>query len=114
MKFVFIAHPMSGDIEGNMQKVVAICRSIHSEEIIPVFPSALTRRYLTPDPRDRALAQTMIEEYFRRRIIDEVWLYGTDLTDGMKREVRFAVTYNIPVVAQTPQMQLSLDTYLKV
>ena len=110
---VFICHPMTGDIEGNTKKVVEICRSIHSKDIIPVFPSFTTRRYLTPDPADRELARIMIEEYFRRRVIDEVWIFGDRLTAGIKREIRLAIKYGIPVVAKTRETEIALSEFLQ-
>jgi len=35
-KTVFIAHPISGDIRGNVQKVLGICEKVHTKDIIPV------------------------------------------------------------------------------
>lgn len=111
-KTVFIAHPMTGDIEGNSTKVTAICREIHSPEIIPIFPSFTTRRYLTPDPKDRELATAHIQEYFNRKMIDEVWLYGDKITDGMWREIRTAFDRKIPVVPKTRETQVALSNAL--
>lgn len=108
-KTVFIAHPMSGDVEGNTEKVVAICRSIHSEEVIPVFPSFTTRRYLTPDPKDRKLAEVHILEYFRRGFIDELWLYGDRITDGMWREIKTAGENGVLVIAMTEETKSALS-----
>jgi hypothetical protein len=107
-KIVFIAHPMSGDIQGNTEKVVDICRSIHSDEVIPLFPSFTTRRYLTDDPTHRAWAKAHIHEYFRRKIPDELWLFGDRITDGMKREIALAREYWIPVFAKTPETQAAM------
>ena len=106
---VFVAHQMTGDLEGNTAKVVAICRAIHSEEIIPVHPSFTTRRYLTADPRDRELAKAHREEYFRRGMIDELWLYGKILSDGMWEEVQLARKYNIPVFAKSAETRRGLS-----
>ncbi len=109
-RVVFIAHPMSGDIEGNMQKVVAICRAIHSIETVPVFPSALTRRYLDAHPasQDRQLAAVNIEQYFARGFVDELWLYGEEVTAGMWHEVGLARRHNIRVVGMSPETRAAL------
>lgn len=104
-KTVMIVHPMTGDIEGNLKKVDAICRAIHGSEIIPVFPSYTTRRYLTPDPKDRELAKTHIEEYLKRGFVDEVWVYGNRVTEGMMRVILTAMEYNIPVVSKSRETQ---------
>lgn len=104
-KTVMIVHPMTGYIEGNLKKVDVICREIHSSEIIPVFPSYTTRRYLTSDPKDRELAKAHIEEYLKRGFIDEVWVYGDRVTEGMLKVMLTAMTFNIPVISKTRETQ---------
>ena len=111
LKRVMIAHPMSGDIEGNTAKVVAICRAIHSEEAMPVFPSFTTRRYLTDDPHDRELAAIHIREYLKSGFVHELWLYGGRITPGMWREIRTAREFGIPVVAKTPATAAELHLH---
>lgn len=110
-KMIFVAHPMSGDIEGNTRKVIAICKSIHSEDVIPVFPSLLWRGYLGDSAEDRALAEMVNTPYFIRRFIDEMWLYGDRLSDGMKKEILLADKYHIPVFAKTPETDRALSAF---
>lgn len=31
VKTVFIAHPIAGDIEGNVKKVLEICKRVHTD-----------------------------------------------------------------------------------
>ena len=107
-KTVFIAHPMTGDHEGNTRKIVEICRLVHSEDVIPVHPSFTTRRYFTEDPRDRELAKAHIEEYFKRGMVDEVWLYGDRITAGMRREIALAEKYNVRVVAHSLETAMQM------
>lgn len=38
MKTVFIGHPIGGDIEGNVEKVLKICAEVHTKDITPVAP----------------------------------------------------------------------------
>jgi hypothetical protein len=109
-KMVFVAHPMSGDIEGNRKKVIAICRRIHSDEIIPVFPSFTWRLYLGDEPKDKQLAREVNEEYFRRGAVDEIWFYGDRLTNGMEDEALFARKYGITVIGKTPETIAALTT----
>lgn len=106
---IFVAHPMSGDIDGNTKKVIAICKSIHSEEIIPVFPSLTWRQYLAGHPNFQNLAAAVNEEYFRRGLVDEIWLYGDRLSDGMEREVILAMECHIPVIPKTPETTVALS-----
>ena len=103
-KKVFIAHPMSGDIEGNTRKVIEILRNIHSEGIIPVFPSFTWRLYLGDSEYDRKLAAMVNEAYFRDVFIDEVWVYGDRLSPGMLKEIMLAQECFIPVIPKSPEM----------
>lgn len=104
-KTVFIAHQISGDIEGNIKRVIEICRLIHSAHIIPVFPSFTWRQYLTDGEQTKRLAGLVNEEYFRRGMVDEVWLYGPKITEGMLKEINLAISYNIPVIPKNVFMR---------
>lgn len=111
-KLVFVAHAISGDVDRNLRKVISICSEIHSSEIIPVFPSFTWRHYLTNEPGDKELAEQVNEAYFSRNCIDEIWLYGDLLSEGMKKEIKLAEKYTIPVIAKTLFMELALKEFM--
>ncbi|MFZ3020133.1 MAG: hypothetical protein WA051_01255 [Minisyncoccia bacterium] len=113
-KMVFIAHPMSGDIRGNTRRVEEICRSVHTLDVIPVFPSFVWRRYLKEVKKcgyQSSLASRVNDEYFKRKFIDEVWLYGDRITNGMLAEILLAWKYHIPVIGKTPETIRMLKQY---
>src|SRR3990167_10844296 len=102
MKTVFVAHPIAGDIEGNMKKVLAICEQIHSKEIIPIAPYLVSLQYLNDEVvEDRQLGIDANHECFRRGYVDELWLFGDRISEGMKGEILLAKELNIPVVPKT-------------
>lgn len=107
-KTVFVAHPISGDVEGNLRKVAAICRVIHNPGLIPIFPSFARRQYLD-DEGARVLAEEVNREYFRRGMVDEIWFYGNRMSDGMKREAVAAHFFGIPLVGKSPATKLGLS-----
>jgi len=107
-KTVFIAHPISGDVENNVKKVIAICEAIHSKDVIPVFPSFTWRQYLTDRPGDKALAHAVNEEYFKRGMVDEVWFYGDRMSDGMREEAKLARSFGITVVGKSRETMSGL------
>ena len=111
-KTIFIAHPISGDVEENIKKVLSICRVIHSQRIIPIFPSLVWRQYLPQNEETKKLAAQVNEEYFKRGMVDEVWFYGTMLSDGMRCEALLALNYNIPIKAMSKQMKKALSRAL--
>jgi len=102
MKTVFVAHPIAGDIEGNMKKVLAICEQIHSKEIIPIAPYLVSLQYLNDEVvEDRQLGIDANHECFRRGYVDELWLFGDRISEGMKGEILLAREMDIPVVPKT-------------
>lgn len=100
-KTVFIAHPVSGNEQENLRKVLEICKELYSQRIIPIFPSHSWRQYLKPESNPKYWSGLVNEEYFRRGMIDEVWLYGEIISDGMKKVINLAISYGIPVIPKT-------------
>ncbi len=107
-KFVFISHPVTGDVEGNLKKIDAICKELHTTEVFPIFPSFGMRRYLTPDPNDRAIAKATIKAHLSVGYISEMYVYGQELTDHRKWEIEVAKENHIRVIGMTQEMQLAL------
>lgn len=101
-KTVFIGHPISGDIEGNIKKILAICAKVHTSEIIPVAPYLVSLRYLDDAvAEDRQLGIAANHECFRRGYINELWLFGDRISEGMADEVYLAQELHIPIFAKT-------------
>lgn len=101
-KTVFVGHPIAGDVSGNVGKVVAICKEIHTKDIIPVAPYLGLLQYLDDEVvEDRELGFDANLEYFRRGFIDELWLYGDRISSGMKEEVDLALELGIPTILKT-------------
>lgn len=100
-KLVFIAHPIRGDVASNMKKVFAICEEVRKEGHTPIAP------YLTlPRPTDEVIKNRGLGLWanlttFERGYVDELWLYGDGISDGMKIEVALAKKLGIPVVAKS-------------
>jgi len=113
VKTVFIAHPISGDIKGNVVKVLAICEKIHSKEIIPVAPYLVSLQYLDDEIiEDRKLGIAANLECFRRKYIDELWLYGDRISKGMKQEIKLALKLRISIKAKTSATKIALQCFI--
>lgn len=106
---VFISHPVSGNVAENLAMIAKICREIHSQDVLPIFPSFTTRQYLTPDPKDRELAAIQIYTYLSSGIANEIWFYGDILTEGMEREFEIASLFNLRIVSMTHEMRKVLN-----
>lgn len=101
-KTVFIGHPVGGDIEGNIKKILTICADVHKKGTIPVAPYLVSLQYLDDTvSEDRILGMEANFECFHRGYIDELWLYGDRISEGMKREIELAKSLGIPVFPKT-------------
>src|SRR3989344_6612818 len=89
---VYIAHPMKGDIAGNKQRVVEICKQILSPDIIPFTPYLSAFEYLDDDdPAQRELGMKMNRFYFERKIIDVLLICGDKISRGVRSEMKLAL-----------------------
>ncbi len=107
-KTVFIAHQISGDVEANIRKVIALCKFIHSPSILPIFPSFTWRQYLPANETTKYWAGLVNDEYFKRGMVDEIWLYGKKLSAGMIKVIDLAISYGIRVVPKNVFMKKAL------
>ena len=106
-KIVYIAHPVSGDVEENMKKILEICSKIHREnaDIIPFAPYLVACQYLRDHViEERELGIQANIELFKRNVIDEVWLFGPKISAGMKAEIELAKKLNIPIISKNPDL----------
>lgn len=104
MKIVYIAHPLGGDVEGNLDKVIQIIRKINLEEpdVVPFahyFVDCHALNDNEPEERERGIKNDIA--LFKKRFIDEVRLYGDKISPGMREEIKLAHTLDIPVKPMT-------------
>ena len=115
-KNVFIAHPISGDIKGNMAEILRICKEVHTKDgnIIPVVPYMVSLQYLDDTiQEDRELGIEANFECFHRNYVDELWLYGEKISEGMKGEIRLAWECSISVFPKTSGTQRAYEKFLQ-
>jgi len=101
-KVVFIGHPVSGDVKGNVEKILSICKKIHTKQLIPCVPYLASLQYLKDEvSQDREMGIQSNLECFHRKYVDELWLFGDRISKGMKQEIELALEMEIPVVPKT-------------
>ena len=109
MKIVYIAHPLSGDLTGNLEKVRKIIRLINLNEpdIVP-FAHYFVDCYALDDTfkeeRERGIKNDMA--LLKAGFIDELWLYGDRISNGMRAEIELAKKLGILVKPQTKETLL--------
>jgi hypothetical protein len=106
MKIVFIAHPISGDIAGNLNKIVTISREINlsTNDIVPFVPYFIDCYALDDNilcQREKGIMND--KEFFTRKLIDELWLFGNCISKGMWEEIKLAREYSIPIFPMTAE-----------
>lgn len=104
MKVVYIAHPIGGDVEKNIKKVIEICREVNLTEpdVIPFVPY-LSDLYALDDAnpieRERGIKNDIA--LLKKGFIDEIWLYGDRISNGMRAEINVCLEFGIKVVCKT-------------
>lgn len=112
MKVAYIAHPINGDVKGNLKKVAQIAREINLNEpdVIPFAPYFLDCHALddsNPEERKRGIKN---DNYFLKNgFIDELRLYGDRISDGMMAEAIIAYLEGIKVVPMTDKIKSELE-----
>ena len=100
MKIIYIAHPIGGDVKKNLKKVAKIAREINLAypDVVPMAGYFLDCYALDdniPEERNRGIKNNT--EFFKRKIIKEVWCYGNKISNGMWREINTARAMDIPI-----------------
>lgn len=108
-KIVYIAHPIGGDVQGNVKKLQAIYRQISLQEplVTPFIPYIATVQSLDDSvPAERNIGFAHNFEFFKKNVIDELWLYGPHISVGMQVEIQWAMELGIPVISKTAGTKL--------
>ena len=95
-KVVYIASPLSGDVEQNLQFARQACRYAISEDVVPFAPHLLYTQML--DDSDLGERQLGIDMGNRMLMLcDELWLCGDRISPGMAGEKELAEHLGLPV-----------------
>ena len=104
MKIVYIAHPIGGDVVGNLEKITSIVRNINRTQpnivpLVPYYADCLALDDTNPEERARGLQNG--QAILKSDAIDELWLFGDRISDGMLREICTAALRDIPIIPKT-------------
>ena len=106
MKIAYIAHPISGDIAGNLKKIEAIGRDINLTEpdVVPFAPYYFDCHSLDDNieaERERGIKNDIA--LFKKGFIDELRLYGDRISSGMEHEIKLCQEHYIDIVPMTEE-----------
>ena len=95
-KLVYIASPLSGDVERNLDFARQACRYAISQDAAPFAPHLLYTQMLDDsDPAERQLGIKMGNQMLG--LCEELWLCGDRISAGMEGERKLAESLGIPV-----------------
>ena len=101
MRIIYIAHPISGDVPGNINKILAIVKEINLKypEVVPFAPyvvDCLAMNDDIPEERERGIKNDIA--LFNKGFIDAVFLCGDRISAGMQAEKELAEKLGIQVI----------------
>ena len=96
MKIVGICSLLRGEIKGNIRKANDYCRFAAQEGVVPLAPHTIFTQFLDDTiPEERLIGLTLGLELIKR--VDEVWVFGVRISEGMEAEILLAEQMDIPI-----------------
>lgn len=93
---VYICSPYSGEVEYNLNRARGYCRLAVGKGYIPLAPHLLFPQFMDDDDRQ----QRELGLFFALVLLgkcDEVWVFGSRLSEGMAREMEAATRRGLSV-----------------
>lgn len=93
MRRVYIAHPVRGDIIANLNHAKSWVRWAASEmEVCPLAPYLYLQEIMNGSEKE---LQHLLLEHLK--FVDELWVCGTKITEGMQIEIDYAQRWMLPI-----------------
>lgn len=110
MKVVYVAHPVGGDVKGNLAKIRRIVREINlkDETVVPFVPyyvDCVSMFDAVPEERARGFKNN--KQLLQSGMVHELWLYGDRISPGMATEIEWAKEKGIPIKSKSKDIILS-------
>lgn len=91
---IFVCSPYGSDIENNTKRARAYIETVIQQGHTPFAPHLLYPQILD-EKVDRELGMELGLDMLT--VMDEVWVFGDRVTDGMRQEINGAISQGIPV-----------------
>ena len=93
---IYVCSPLAGDFMNNIERAARYCRFVSSQNAIPIAPHLYFTRFLDDAiSEERDLGVDMGLDVLG--ICDAVWVFGSKISTGMKREILLAKEIGKPV-----------------
>jgi hypothetical protein len=98
MRVVYMAHPVSGDVEGNLAKARIFVRELETKHPdVAIVASWITECEIWNDADPEERAAGMRRDMAVLGVCHELWLVGPHVSTGMAMERDHALGLGIPV-----------------
>ena len=94
MKKVYLCAPLGGDVRQNLNKVRDYTKYALLCGTAPVVPHFYAQCLNDSIPKEREIG--MAAGLSLLWFCDELWIFGDEITDGMRAEIQFCKNLNIP------------------
>lgn len=95
-KLIYVCSPLRGDVDRNIAKAKAHCRSVITAGHIPFAPHVALHGVLDDNiPKERETALACGLEMLKR--CDEIWVFGRSISEGMAGEIECAKKLNMTI-----------------
>ena len=97
MKKIYVCSKLRGDIEKNIGKAEVYCKFVISKGHIPYAPHIYFTHFINDNiPEERKIGIKFGIEWLKE--CDEIWVFDSDISDGMKKEIDFAKRNKISII----------------
>lgn len=96
-KLVYICSPLKGDIENNIKRANTYCRRALEFDAIPLAPHTIFTQFLD-DNVDSERKMGMLMGLKLLSLVDELWICGPYISQGMQVEIDLALHKGVKVV----------------
>ena len=93
MKKVYICSPLGGDVERNLQRAKKYTEYALKCGTAPVVPHFYALCLDDNNPKEREIG--MAAGLSLLWVCDEMWIFGDEVTEGMRSEMQFCKNLNI-------------------
>lgn len=99
LKMVYICSPLRGNLDRNITNAVSYSKHAAGQGVLPLAPHTIFTQYLNDlIPAERQQGLTMGLELLAR--CDELWVYGSLISEGMRAEIQYAKEHSMPIKFQ--------------
>lgn len=96
MKWIYIASPYRGDIEVNTMRAKRYARFVARQSAVPVCPHIYLTQFLDDNISEEREAGLYLGIQMLKKC-NEMWVFSSKISDGMRKEISFAKKNNIPI-----------------